>query len=174
MRLKDKILAKRIAEGDEEAFNKLYYKYKNLIYYHVASSCKNKSDIDDMVQEIFLKILENIKLYKSEFSSLATWITIISRNHMIDYAKKKDYIIYDNDYIDNVISPESESDFDIDDYTSELTQREKDILVYKIIYRLSHKEISKILGITIDVSKKTYKRATSKAYEEWLENESQI
>ena len=28
MRLKDKILAKRIAEGDEEAFNKLYYKFK--------------------------------------------------------------------------------------------------------------------------------------------------
>ncbi|MBQ2892338.1 MAG: sigma-70 family RNA polymerase sigma factor [Bacilli bacterium] len=174
MRLKDKLLVKRILSKDEEAFNQLYYRYKNLICYHVSNACKKNYDIDDIVQDIFLKIVENIKYYRSELSSLTTWISVITRNHIIDYLKKTDDIIYDNEYIENLTSPEDHFDYEFDEYTKELTVLEKDILVLKNIYKLPHAEICKALNITIDVSKKAYKRATNKAYKEWKSNETKI
>lgn len=89
---KDKA-AMRIMQGDntvqtQEAFAKLYARYKSPIFFFILRCVSMNKDIArDIMQEVFTKVFINRKQY--DFSTaFSTWLYSITNNHVIDYKRK--------------------------------------------------------------------------------------
>ena len=77
-----------LANGNNDAMDSLYVIIKNDIYAYALSKVRNKFDADDIMQDTFLKIYENAKLYKPMGKGLA-WIFTIETNVINRYFQIK-------------------------------------------------------------------------------------
>ncbi|OIQ50806.1 ECF RNA polymerase sigma factor SigK [Pseudodesulfovibrio hydrargyri] len=81
---------------DEISYDSLFKEHSRLIYKLIINFVKSRnihlhsSEIDDIYQEIALKIFKNdyISRYNDEKSSFITWLNIICRTTAIDYYRK--------------------------------------------------------------------------------------
>ena len=72
-------LARRVQDGDSEAFEALARKYIRPVYAVVSSFLPGQEDIDDSVQETFLRALEKIQSFNTE-RPFAPWLYQVARN----------------------------------------------------------------------------------------------
>lgn len=97
--------------GNHEAFSQIVTKYKNLIYGVVYNMTNDKNEVNDMSQEVFLKIYKSLHKYDPKYK-FSTWAVKITTNACIDKLKKKkakNLAIEDiNNISDNNNCPESE------------------------------------------------------------------
>lgn len=80
---------KRLQEKDEDAFRIIFYEYNTKLFYLAYSITKNVEDAEDCVQEIFLKILNNIKYFDGSKSAFNTWVINIAKRYLFDFVKMK-------------------------------------------------------------------------------------
>jgi RNA polymerase sigma-70 factor (ECF subfamily) len=74
--------------GDIEAFNCLYDKYKSLVYGYLYKRVNKRTEVDEIFQDVFLRLHYSRSRYKSEFS-FEPWLFAVLRNSLIDYYRKK-------------------------------------------------------------------------------------
>ena len=86
--LEDKELIKKYLKGEARAFDFLVEKNLKLIYNFVYKNVGNEASAEDITQEVFLKVFNNIKKIKNQ-SSFRSWIFNIAKNTSLDYLKKK-------------------------------------------------------------------------------------
>lgn len=83
----DKELIKHILNGNTAAFKHLVIRYQKLVV-HITSKLINRNDdIEDICQEVFIKVYQNLGKYRSE-SKLSTWIATIAYNTSINHIRK--------------------------------------------------------------------------------------
>ncbi len=63
--------------------------YGNDVYYIVYSYVKNHTVTEDLTQEIFVKLYNNLGSFRED-SSLKTWLIRIAINHCKDYFRRMD------------------------------------------------------------------------------------
>lgn len=80
-------IIKRAISGDSEALTMLINKYKDVAYNLALSITKNKEYAQDITQNSFLNVLENISRFRSD-SKFSTWLYRIVYNQSIGYIKK--------------------------------------------------------------------------------------
>jgi RNA polymerase sigma-70 factor (ECF subfamily) len=86
--LEDEKFVKRAKKGDQEAYNELMDKYQKPLYYHVLKMVKNHEQVEDLVQEAFMKAFKSLNSYNTNYA-FSTWLYRITTNHTIDYLRKK-------------------------------------------------------------------------------------
>jgi RNA polymerase sigma factor (sigma-70 family) len=86
--LEDDRLVARAVEGDQDAFRGLLDKYQRPLYFHVAKMVKDNEQVEDLIQEAFVKAFNNLKSYNTDYA-FSTWLYRITTNHTIDYLRKK-------------------------------------------------------------------------------------
>lgn len=69
-------------------FNELYKEYAKLSYNIALQYLQNKEDAEEIVQDVFLSIYNNLDSFKHQ-SSYSTWIYKITINKSLDYIKSK-------------------------------------------------------------------------------------
>lgn len=84
----DDILVKRAMGGDEQAYTELVEKYQRALYFHILKMIKDKEQVNDLVQEAFVKAFDNLNTYSTNYA-FSTWLYRIATNHTIDYLRKK-------------------------------------------------------------------------------------
>lgn len=84
----DDVLVKRAKGGDEQAYKQLVDKYQRALYFHVLKMIKDKEQVNDLVQEAFVKAFDNLNTYSTNYA-FSTWLYRIATNHTIDYLRKK-------------------------------------------------------------------------------------
>lgn len=84
----DDQLVKRAVGGDEQAYRELVEKYERALYFHILKMIKDKEQVEDLVQETFVKAFDNLKSYSTNYA-FSTWLYRIATNHTIDYLRKK-------------------------------------------------------------------------------------
>ncbi len=72
------------------ALSILYKKYYDKIFSMSRKILKDKNEAEDCVQEVFIKVMENIDKFRFG-SSISTWIYRIAINHIINKNKKVEY-----------------------------------------------------------------------------------
>jgi RNA polymerase sigma-70 factor (ECF subfamily) len=72
-------LARRVQDGDSDAFEELARKYIRSVYAVVSSFLRGQEDIDDSVQETFLRALEKIQSFNPK-RPFAPWLYQVARN----------------------------------------------------------------------------------------------
>jgi len=157
--LQEAQLIKKILSGDKESFRTLVDENKNLVASIVYRIVKNYDDSQDLCQEVFLKVYQNLASFQQK-SKLSTWIARIAYNTCFNYLERKrperlnedssaDAFIADEN---NFTSPEQ---YLQQNSTAELIQRE--ILNMPVKYRailtlyhfnsMNYQEISHITGL---------------------------
>ncbi|HEX6982221.1 MAG TPA: sigma-70 family RNA polymerase sigma factor [Balneolaceae bacterium] len=86
--LEDDKLVEQAIGGNESAYKKLTDKYRKALHFHIMKMVKNQEQIEDLVQETFVKAFENLNTYNTNYA-FSTWIYRIATNHTIDYLRKK-------------------------------------------------------------------------------------
>lgn len=75
-------------KGDQRAFKMLMDKYQKPLYFHVLKMVKEHEQVEDLVQEAFMKAFNNIQSYNTNYA-FSTWLYRITTNHTIDYLRKR-------------------------------------------------------------------------------------
>ena len=86
--LEDDKFVRQAINGNQTAFKSLMEKYQKPLYYHVLKMVKNHEQVEDLVQEAFMKAFDNLGSYNTNYA-FSTWLYRITTNHTIDYLRKK-------------------------------------------------------------------------------------
>ena len=86
--LEDDKFVKQAIKGDQDAYKKLMDKYQKPLYFHVLKMVRNHEQVEDLVQEAFMKAFKNLNSYNTNYA-FSTWLYRITTNHTIDYLRKK-------------------------------------------------------------------------------------
>lgn len=81
-------LVRQCLEGNHQAFSELVARYKKLIYNVVYNMIEDKHEVDDIAQEVFLRIYKSLSRYNPEYK-FSTWSVKIATNLCLDILRKK-------------------------------------------------------------------------------------
>ncbi len=157
-----------------EAFQKLLCEYQKPLYNHIRNIVLNHDDTDDVLQNTFIKIFQNLKNFKGE-SKLFSWMYRIATNEAITFlnqkAKKNNSTSEElqSKIVDNL---KADSYFDGDEIQFKLQKAiaglpEKQQLVFKMKYfeEIKYEDMSEILGTSVGALKASYHHAVKKIEE---------
>lgn len=154
-----------------QAFQQLILDYQRPLYNHIRNIVLNHDDTDDVLQNTFIKVFQNLKNFKGE-SKLFSWMYRIATNEALTFLKQKSKIsgisseTLQNKTLDNL---EADVFFDGNDIQIKLQKAiallpEKQQLIFKMKYfeELKYEEISEILGTSVGGLKASYHIAVKK------------
>lgn len=156
-----KIIIKELKENNLENFDKFYELTKRQIYVTIMPILKNKETVEDIMQDTYMRFLQNIHKYK-ENTNVIAFIVTIARNLSINhYNKNKKLINYDLSlYQDQIIE---EKDTPLMDLVYEtLDKDELEVFILHVIDELKHKEIAKITKKPLGTITWIYNKAVKK------------
>jgi RNA polymerase sigma factor (sigma-70 family) len=94
-RYDDRQLIRDILQRKAGAFEELILAYKRLVMHIVFRMIHHPSDREDICQDVFLKIYQNLASFRQE-AKLSTWIGRIAYNSCLNHIeKKKDHLLED-------------------------------------------------------------------------------
>jgi RNA polymerase sigma-70 factor (ECF subfamily) len=154
-----------------EAFQKLLNTYQRPLYHHIRNIVLNHDDTDDVLQNTFIKIFQNLKNFKGE-SKLFSWMYRIATNESLTFIKQKARKLkvsteeLNTKSIDNLVS---DVYFEGDEIQLKLQKAiallpTKQQLVFKMKYfeELKYEEIAAILDTSVGALKASYHHAVKK------------
>ena len=150
------LVLSKLADGDKAAIEELYNYYYPRLYNFSRTFLKLKEGIDDILQEVFIKIWQNRKNIKTP-DTFNSYIFIITRNLLLNELRSRLNNKKMKDKVGKLaISVEysfiEQSEFHdlkekIDIAISQLPLRQKEIFILSRVDGLSHKEIAEKLAI---------------------------
>ncbi|NLY55853.1 MAG: sigma-70 family RNA polymerase sigma factor [Firmicutes bacterium] len=81
-------LVMKAREGDTAAFGLLAQRYGQRVYATVLLLVRSHQDAEDIVQEAFLKALNNLRQFRQE-ASFGTWLQRIAYNLAYDFLRRR-------------------------------------------------------------------------------------
>lgn len=84
-----KPLVKRAQSGDTAAFGEIYDVLVTPLYRYVYYRVNSVDLAEDLVEETFLKVWENLSKYKEGASPFSSWVYRIAHNLVVDHYRKQ-------------------------------------------------------------------------------------
>jgi RNA polymerase sigma-70 factor (ECF subfamily) len=161
-------------ETQQTAFRQLVSVYSRPLYSHIRTIVLNHDDADDVLQNTFIKVFQNIKNFKGE-SRLFTWMYRIATNEAITFINqraKKQGITNLELQQKAVQNLKADDYFEGDELQLKLQQAiatlpQKQQLVFKMKYfeEITYEDMSAILGTSVGALKASYHHAVKKIEE---------
>ena len=85
----DEELMARVKTYDEQAIAVLYRRHTPLLRTVIGRILNNETDVDDLLQEVFLEIWRQASRYSEEKGKALGWIVTLARRRAIDRLRKK-------------------------------------------------------------------------------------
>ena len=153
------------------AFRQLVSQYSRPLYSHIRNIVIDHDDTDDVLQNTFIKVFQNLKSFKGE-SKLFSWVYRIATNEAITFVSskaKKNNISNEEVQQKALQNLQADEYFEGDAMELKLQQAimslpDKQQLVFKMKYYedLKYEEISEILGTSVGALKASYHHAVKK------------
>lgn len=155
----------------EKAFRALLDNYQERLYYHVRRYVYNHEDANDILQNTFIKIWNNIGHFRGD-AALFTWLYRIAGNEAITYInkqKKRNEIniektaILQQGILDNlpseVLNRKLQKAIDL------LPDKQKQVFIMRYYDELPYEEMSAIVDTSVGALKASYHHAIKKIEE---------
>ncbi|MCA0269411.1 MAG: sigma-70 family RNA polymerase sigma factor [Bacteroidetes bacterium] len=84
----DRAWIAKALRGDQRAYERLVAKYERALYHHILRLVRSRDDVDDLVQETFIKAFAALEAYTPQYA-FSTWLYKIATNHAIDHLRKR-------------------------------------------------------------------------------------
>lgn len=78
------MLTEGLHQGNEQAFRWLYTHYAVTLQLHILKLVHDREQANDLVQDVFIKIWQNLHKYDARKGRLYTWMRNIAHNTAID------------------------------------------------------------------------------------------
>lgn len=148
---------------DRKAQAELYNRYKDRLFGLCLNYCKNTKDAEDVLQDSFIKIFQNINQFSAK-GSFEGWLKRITINKALDkyHQTKIKHLPIIEEITETVEIEENLNDYPLN-YILQLIQELPNR--YRLVFNLyqldnySHKEIAKLLKISVGTSKSNLHRA---------------
>lgn len=145
--------------NNEKAICDVFDEYKNLLYFIISSYVPTKEDCDDILNDTYLKILENKNSIEDK-TKLKQYVTTIAKNEALQFLRKQR--TYFTDKIDELYGESDSSNTILNSLFEFLTNIETIIVGYRVLFDYSWEEINKETNIPISTAKLKYKNAMEK------------
>jgi len=162
------IFLNAITDGEKELVNKIFSKMNVKLYNISFNMLKNKFDAEDAVIQTFLNISDNIeKISNLPSPQIEPYCVVILKNESINIIRKSRKVeceenidfLYQSSHQDEAYNLEEEflktADKEILlSCINRLSEDEKNLIYLRFLNELSFKQISELLDITEEASKK--------------------
>ena len=82
-------LIRRAQQRDQVALTQLYEENFDKIYRYIVLKIGDRTEAEDMTQQVFLHALQSISSYKCKGMPFSSWLYRIAHNQVVDYFRKK-------------------------------------------------------------------------------------
>lgn len=164
-------LISQFKNGNEQAFNIIVQTYQKRLYWVIRRFVKDHDEVDDLLQEVFIKVYKGLKNFKSD-SALFTWMYRIAVNHTFNELKRKkirQFFSIDEmiDISNNEDTPLEVMEKDerrtmIEKAIEQLPNKQKKVFILRYYEDMPFKEISKLLTTSEGGLKANYFQALKK------------
>ncbi len=164
--LSDEDLLGRFNQGEARAFEVLLSRYERPIYNFILRSVRERDRATDLVQDVFLKVVQRADQFKGD-SKFSTWLYTIARNCCIDHSRKMvfrrhrslDAPVREDEggtMLDRVEGKSLAADrgataqrlqSEIADAVESLPDDQKEVFLMRQVQGLPFKEIAKVVGV---------------------------
>jgi RNA polymerase sigma-70 factor (ECF subfamily) len=158
----DQQLIEWINKGDSDAFETLYYRYRDWVYNLAWRMTGTQHDSLDVLQETFTYLLNKLPGLKLT-ASMTTFLYPVVRHLCLNICQKNRRFISDKDNLDEI--PISRSD-DSTQHRSELAavltilpEEQREVLLMRFVDDMDLKEIAEALKIPVGTIKSRLYRA---------------
>lgn len=145
---------------DRHAFSEIVHRYEAAIRRYVKRlGCKDESDADDVLQEIFIKVFVNLNDYDHDLK-FSSWLYRIAHNETVSFFRKKNSrpgvilgeeeaeeffgrLADENDFVE--LAHQRYDAGIIKEALSDLSGKYKEVLVLRFLEEKSYTEIGDIL-----------------------------
>jgi len=154
-----------------EAFRKLLSEYQRPLYNHIRNIVINHDDTDDVLQNTFIKVFNNLNGFKGE-SKLYSWLYRIATNESITHLNKiaqqqsisideVNFKLADNLYADSYFSGD-EIQEKLQKALVLLPQKQQLVFNMKYFEEMKYESMSEVLGTSVGALKASYHLAVKK------------
>ena len=171
---KDLLIKLRDKESRNYGFNLLVREYQERIYWHIRKMVVDHDDADDLTQEVFIKVWNNLDKFRED-AKLYTWIYRIATNECLTFLakKKRRYFLPIGDVESELASKiDTDSNISGDEIQLKLQKAllklpDKQRLVFNMKYfdEMKYEEISEITETSVGALKASYHHAVKKIEE---------
>lgn len=170
-------------------FNELYKEYSKLSYNIALQYLQNKEDAEEVVQDVFISVYNNLHSFKQQ-SSYSTWIYKITINKSLDLIKSKQrkkrfafmQSIFHSESVElshqgvemnhpGVLLEHKEELKNIFNAINSLKENQKTVIILHKIDKIPQAQIAEIMGISQKAVESLIQRAKSKLLYLLKENE---
>lgn len=176
---KELISALQDSHRRDAAFSTLVKLYSEQLYWQIRRMVLNHDDSDDILQNTFIKVLNNINNFRGD-SQLSTWLHRIAINETLTFLNRKQAETVSLDSEDGAIAEQLESDTHFNgshadalfqEAIARLPKKQRLIFNMKYYDDMKYEEISEILGTSVGALKASYHIAVKKIESYLTEND---
>lgn len=136
--------------------------YKHRLYRYIVDKTKQKSEVEDILQEVFIKFWTKHDEIKDK-DKILNWLISVSKNTIADYYRLKENSVYKLALDPSTVKFDTEGKIDeskkLIPIINSLPVKYKTVLLMSEIYGLPHKEIAEQFDLTISCIKTRVVRA---------------
>jgi len=176
----DEQLIENYLNGSQDSFDALLGRYLKPIYNFIYRMIGNAKEAEDLSQDTFIKVWNNLKKFKKN-KKFKVWIYQIARHTAIDYLRKKKNISFsdlaysdgesnevrfedtveDKDFspLENLEKKQLEET--VQDALNGLPPHYRSVLIFHYLEQMTFEEISQITGEPLNTLKSRHRRGLS-------------
>lgn len=170
--LSESVMIDRAKRGDESAYEKLYRQHKARVYAWCYRMTGQSAYAEDLTQEVFLQLYRKLKSFRGD-SSLATWLYRVTTNIVLMHHRKSRVTESSLDIVEGRDKASVDSNFQdkiciminpldrvaLTRAIGSLPKGRRSVYVLHDIKGLSHHDIAKHMGFSVNTSKSQLHRA---------------
>lgn len=159
--------------GDKQAFEEIFYAFKDILYYFSYLYVHNYDDANDCVQEIFIKIINTVDQFNDVLSGFDTWVYSTARSTVLNFIRTKNRyearIVLDDEIVANYIERDyTELHHTLYDLEKVLGKDMYVIYILRTAYEVTFDNIAILLDTNRENVRRKYLQSV-KIVEEFLE-----
>jgi RNA polymerase sigma factor (sigma-70 family) len=166
-KLSEKELVQAYLKGNELAIEQLIIRFKSRVYTYIVCKVRNQALAEDVFQDTFIKVINTIKKGKyNDEGKFLPWVMRIAHNLIIDHYRKSSRMPFvkgsdDFDIFDVIKNPDSNIQEDLEkeqvlsdvkELVKFLPADQKEVLMMRLYYDMSFKEISQTTNVSINTA----------------------
>lgn len=155
---------RKFKEGDKQAFEEIFYGYKNEVYYFAYYYVQDYDDANDCVQEVFIKLVNTIQQFDEKSAKFESWFYILAKTVILNFIRTK--VRYDQRFTCDEAAVLDYAEEDFTELKHALYDLEKlmgknmyVVYILRIGYKLSFEQISQHTQINRETARRLYNKS---------------
>jgi RNA polymerase sigma-70 factor (ECF subfamily) len=167
-------LVKRAKQNDSEALAQIYDLFVEKVYRYIYYKVGDQTEAEDLTEEVFLKVLENIERFEERGIPFSSWLFAIARNLVINYYKlhSRRAVIPLHQLKEKISNERRPDEVFFKNFSAEelrlaiaqLTEEQQQVIILKFFSDLKNREIADVLNKSEGAVKALQHRALASLY----------